>query len=85
MSCLLVLMFFLFGRFGHRVCNEPLACGNVAEKIGHTTGPTGLIDRNVRLADMRGGSFHVVAGGFIETMRVEVFPERILGDFQVLQ
>ena len=78
-------MLFLFGRFGHRKGNEPLACGNVVEQIRNTTGTTWLIDGNVCFSYMGRGTFHVTTGGLIKKMCVEILTESGFGVVEVLE
>ena len=82
---LLFLMFFLFGRFGHRKGNKAFACGNVVEQIRNATGTTWFIDGDECFSYMGRGSFHVPTGGFIKKMCVEILSERCFGLVEVLE
>ena len=74
-----------FGCLGRRVGKEPLACRKVAQKVGHGTGPTGLVDCDVRLANMGRCTFHVATGAFIETMGMEILAHGGFGEVQVFE
>jgi len=49
------------------------------------TGTTRLIDGNVCFSYIRRGTFHVITGGLIEKMCVEILSERGFGLIQVVE